>query len=375
MQEKKWTDELDDMDEEDGTSEDLHNILSEDDPHLLHKTLEDDLEDSFSMLRDVIQTYAKTLLSNDDQDTVSAQKSALLLRVWRDIASHLPSVYRNLQIQSPFVPLLQTRVSKTVLQNPVLNCDKRISKSSQYKRLQAHVLWEGDPQLPVLPSTWAFRFLHETVKSMTDFGVDIWTPQATDILKQQIRDALAPIVKKLPELRRAVNGRASDDRPRIDDEETSHIPESGAESDIQKQDQDEKDDDEETDAGGKANTEEKLQNGNTPALKSTRKPNGDNTSELPSLSEEVIRDIKTQRLFDAIYLDYALTVKSKTIAPDDDPEHENMILPDLFDSAQSNILDDLQLEDVQQWERNFERMRKDAGVYWKRTELLFGLLS
>ncbi|KAL8879823.1 MAG: hypothetical protein Q9192_008152, partial [Flavoplaca navasiana] len=38
MQEKKWTDELDDMDEEDGTSEDLHNILSEDDPHLLHKT-------------------------------------------------------------------------------------------------------------------------------------------------------------------------------------------------------------------------------------------------------------------------------------------------------------------------------------------------
>ncbi|KAL8890033.1 MAG: hypothetical protein Q9215_002765 [Flavoplaca cf. flavocitrina] len=373
MQEKKWTDELDDMDEEEETLEDLHNMLSEDDPHLLHKTLEDDLEDSFSMLRNVIQSHAKTLLSNNG---TSAPKSVFLLRVWRDIASHLPSIYRDLKSESPFVPLLQTRVSKTVLRKPVSNCDKRISKSSQYKRLQARVLWEGDPQLPVLPSAWAFRFLHETVKSMTDFGADIWTPQATDILKQQIRDALAPIVKKLPELQREVNGHASDDRPRIDDEETSHTPESEAESDIQKQDQDQKDNDEqETDAGENAKTEEKLQNGNTPPLKPTQKPKGDHPIELSSPSSEVIMDIKTQRLFDAIYLDHALTVKFKTIAPDDDPEHENMTLPDLFDGAQSSILDDLQTEDVQQWERNLERMRKDAGAYWKRTELLFGLLG
>ncbi|KAL9620408.1 MAG: hypothetical protein Q9204_008213, partial [Flavoplaca sp. TL-2023a] len=268
-----------------------------------------------------------------------------------------------------------TRVSKTVLQIPVSNCDKRISKSLQYKRLQARVLWEGDPQLPVLPSAWAFRFLHETVKSMTDFGVDIWTPQATDILKQQIRDALAPIVKKLPELQREVNGHASDDKVRIDDEETSHISESGAESDTQKQDQGGKDDDERTDAGEKANTEEKLQNGNTPPLKTTQKPKGDDHIELPGPSLEVIMDIKTQRLFDAVYLDYALTIKSRTIAPDDDPGHESLALPDLFDNAQSSILDDLQMEDVQQWERNFVRMRKDAGAYWKRTELLFGLLS
>lgn len=375
MPKKKWTDELDDMDEEDETLEDLHNMLSKDDPHLLHKTLEDDLEDSFSMLRDVIHSHAKTLLSNSGTETISAQKSGFLLRVWRDIASQLPSIYRDLKSESPFVPLLQTRVSKTVLQIPVSNCDKRISKSSQYKRLQARVLWEGDPQLPVLPSAWVFRFLHETVKSMTDFGVDIWTFQATDILKQQIRDALAPVVKKLPELQREVNGHASDDRPRTDDEETSHIPEPGAESDIQKQDEEQTDNDEGTDAGEKANNEEKLQNGNTPALKSTQKPNGDNPNEFPGLSSEVIRDNKTQRLFDAIYLDHALTVKSKTIAPDDHPEHENMILPDLFDNAQSNILDDLQMEDVRQWERNFERMRRDAGAYWKRTELLFGLLG
>ncbi len=210
---------------------------------------------------------------------------------------------------------------------------------------------------------------------MTDFGVDIWTPQATDILKQQIRDALAPIVKKLPELQRKVNGHASDDRPRIDDEETSHIQESVAESDTHKQDQDQTDNDEGTDAGEKANTEEKLQNGNTPPLKSTQKPKGDHPIELSRPSSEVIMDIKTQRLFDAIYLDRALTIKSRTIAPDDDPGHENLVLPDMFDSAQSSILNDLQMEDVQQWERNFERMRKDAGAYWKRTELLFGLLG
>ncbi|KAL9625966.1 MAG: hypothetical protein Q9204_007694, partial [Flavoplaca sp. TL-2023a] len=98
MQEKKWTDELDDMDEEEETLEDLHNMLSEDDPHLLHKTLEDYLEDSFSVLRNVIHSHAKTLLSNNG---TSAPKSVFLLRVWRDIASHLPSIYRDLKSESP----------------------------------------------------------------------------------------------------------------------------------------------------------------------------------------------------------------------------------------------------------------------------------
>ncbi|KAI4267140.1 MAG: hypothetical protein L6R38_008394 [Xanthoria sp. 2 TBL-2021] len=372
LQERKWADELDDMDDDDDTSEGLHNMLSEDDPHLLHKTFEDDLEESFRMLRDVINDYAKNLQTNDREET-SAQKSAFLLRVWRDIANRLPSIYRDIEPDSPFIPLFQTQVSKTVLQNPIAHCDKRISKCLQHKRLQARILWEGDPQLPVLPSPWAFRLLHETVKSMTKFGVDIWTPRATNILKQQMRDALAPIVKKLPELPRQVNGHDANGEPQVDDEEkVSRNPEEGAE--VDPQDRDDEKDDGETRDGEKKKSEEEMKTQSKQKLSSAQKINGDHPSKPSGPSEEVVRDSKTQRLFDAVYLDYALSVKSMTTTPDD-PDNEITPLPDLFDSAQSNILNDLQMEDVQQWNRNLDRMRKDAGAYWKRTELLFALLA
>lgn len=370
--ESKWADELDDMDDDDDTVEGLHNMLSEDDPHLLHKTFEDDLEDSFRMLCDRMNDYAKNLESDDGEGT-SAQKSAFLLRVWRDIANRLPSIYRDVPFESPFIPLFQTQVSKTVLQKPIAHCDKRISKCLQDKQFQARILWEGDPQLPVLPSAWAFRFLHETVKSMTDFGVDIWTPQATDIVKQQTRDALAPVVKILPELPRQVNGHGANGESQVDDdEESSQTPQEGAE--VDPQDLDDGKDDEGTRAGGKENSEKEMTTKNKLNLSSAHNANGAHLSKPSGPSEEMIRDIKTQRLFDAVYLDYALSVKSKPTPPDD-PNNEMAMLPDSFDSAQSSILDDLQMEDVPQWNRNLDRMRKDAGAYWKRTELLFALLA
>lgn len=359
--ERKWADELDDMDDDDDTVEGLHSMLSEDDPHLLHKTLEDNLEDSFRILRDRINEYAKNLQSDDAEGT-SAQKSAFLLRVWRDIANRLPFIYRDVQLESPFTPLFQAQVSKTVLQKPIAHCDKRISKCLQHKQFQARILWEGDPQLPVLPSPWAFRFLHETVKSMTEFGVDIWTPQATDILKQQTRDALSPIVKILPELPRQINGHDANGGSKVDDnEESSQTPEEGAE--VDPRDRDDEEDGKEIKDGGKEDS-------------SAHNANGDHPNKPSGPSEETVRDIKTQRLFDAVYLDYVLSVKSKPTSLPDDPDNEiATMLPDSFDSAQSSILDDLQMEDVPQWNRNLDRMRRDAGAYWKRTELLFALLA
>lgn len=371
--ERKWADELDDMDDDNDTVEGLHSMLSEDDPHILHKTLEDNLEDSFRMLRDRINEYAKNLQTDDGEGT-SAQKSAFLLRVWRDIANRLPFIYRDVELESPFTPLFQTQVSKTVLQKPIGHCDKRISKRLQHKQFQARILWEGDPQLPVLPSPWAFRFLHETVKSMTDFGVDIWTPQATDILKQQTRDALAPIVKILPEIPRQVNGHDANGESKVDDdEESSQKPEEGAE--VGPQDQDDEKKDEQTSDGGNGNSEEEMKTKPKRKLSSAHNANGDHHSKPSIPSEEMVRDIKTQRLFDAVYLDYAFSVKSKPTSSPDNPDDEMPVLPDSFDSAQSSILDDLQMEDIPQWYKNLDRMRKDAGAYWKRTELLFALLA
>ncbi|KAL8782560.1 MAG: hypothetical protein Q9213_005285 [Squamulea squamosa] len=377
LQEKKWTDELDDMDDYDDITEDLHCKLSEEDPHALHKTLEDDLVEDFRALRDVINVHAENLQRGDREDATFAHKSAFLLRVWRDITTRLPSICRDLEFDASFTPLLQTQVSKTVLHNPIFHCDKRISASLYNRQFKARVLWEGDPQMPVLPSPWTFRLLYETVGSMTDFGVDIWTSKATDILKQQMRDSLAILVKKLPELPKQVNGHDTNNNYDVNDEKDLQTPEKVGDAELQDGVNEEKNK-EEQDRGNEKADESFLKNETNAQPEPAKKSDGTLSSESYGPSEQVLRDIKTQRLFDAIYLDYALTVKSREMPsghPDSDAESDINMLPDLLDSAQSNIFDDLKSEDVAQWNRNFSHMRKDAEAYWKRTELLFALLA
>ena len=374
LQERKWTDELDDMDDDDETLEDLHNTLSEDDPRLLNETFENDLMDNFQALRGTLQSHVEELQPNEGDDFVSAHKSAFLLRVWRDITSRLPSLCRDHGLEAPFIPTLQTQISGTVLQNPISQCDKRISRYLHRNQLQARILWEGDPQLPVLPSPWAFRLLHETVESMADFGVDIWTSQATDILKQEMRDTLAPMVKKLQELPRQVNGHDVNGEYDVNGEEDSQCPEKGGEKDIH---EGEGDQNHEAKDGEKESSEQ-TENGIKEDRISTQKSAVHASSHVSAPSEAVWRDTRIQRLFDALYLDYALHVKCRVRSPDDpdnNPGSENATLPDLLESAQSNILNELNMEDVAQWNRNLHRMRKDAEVYWKRTELLFALLA
>ncbi|KAL8771269.1 MAG: hypothetical protein Q9209_003174 [Squamulea sp. 1 TL-2023] len=376
LQEKKWTEELDDMDDDDDNIEDLRCKLSEDDPRILHKTLGDDLEQDFRALCEAINVHAKNLQGDDVKDAASAHKSAFLLRVWRGITSRLPSICRDLEFDAPFIPLLQTQVSKTVLRNPILHCHKRISKRLHNEQFQARVLWEGDPQMPVLPSPWTFRLLYETVGSMADFGVDIWTSKATDILKQHIRDSLAPLVKKLPELPTQVNGHDATGNSTVNGRKDLQDPETVSEVDSQDEDDGEKDKDV-NDSGNEIADGSFMKNGTNAQPEPPEKSNGNTSNESYGPSERVIRDMKTQRLFDAIYLDYALTVKTREIPsgnPDSDPKSDINILPDLLNSAQSSILDDLKMEDVAQWNRNLDRMRKDAEAYWKRTELLFALL-
>ncbi|KAL8800091.1 MAG: hypothetical protein Q9200_007354 [Gallowayella weberi] len=350
LQEKKWTDEIDDMEDDEDTLEDLQNTLSEDDPHLLHKTLEDNLEDSFEELRNAIQVHAGNLEIHGADTVVSAHKATFLLRTWRDISNRLPSIYRDLELETSFTPMLQKQVSRTALHHPISQCDRGISKALHHKQLQARALWEGEPQLPLLPLPWTFKLLHETVKSMAGFGVDIWTPQAVNVLKQQFRDAMAPIVKKLLEEKRQMNGDDTNGDP--DDEPPPALKENSESDHPNGNDEDEK-----------PNVETSLER--EPVSKS--QTNGDTPSHLTGPSNGVIRDMRIQRLFDAMYLDYATTI-NRSVSDDVD---SSSMLPDRFDSAQSYLLDDL-AEFPDEW---FNRMRKNAEAYWKRTELLFALLA
>ncbi|KAL8675628.1 MAG: hypothetical protein Q9224_007458, partial [Gallowayella concinna] len=300
--------------------------------------------------------HAENLQVHGADTVVSAHKATFLLRIWRDISNRLPSVYRDLKLETKFTPILQNQVSRTTLPNPISQCDRRISNSLHHRQLQARVLWEGDPQLPVLPSPWTFQLLYVTVKSMAGFGVDIWTPQAVDILEQQLRDALAPIVKKMPEEKRQINGdNASGDADK-DEHEPPPTPKENTESENPNENaEDEK-------PGVETDLEQE------PEL--SLQTNGYTPSHSMGPTHEVIRDMRIQRLFDAMYLDYATTIKRSISHPSDNDDFSSM-LPDRFDSAQSSLLDDL----AEFPDECFKRMRKDAEAYWKRTELLFALLA
>ena len=59
-----------------------------------------------------------------------------------------------------------------------------------FVRAPPTALWEGSPPLPVQPSPACFRYLHETCKTMTDTGSDLWLPSALSILKNRLRSTI-----------------------------------------------------------------------------------------------------------------------------------------------------------------------------------------
>ncbi|KAL8754332.1 MAG: hypothetical protein Q9184_005139 [Pyrenodesmia sp. 2 TL-2023] len=340
VQEKRWADDLDDLDD-DEILENKQVLLSEDDPRLLQDTLQKSIEQTFRKLQRQMRLHVEELQATDDliYNPTAGHKCCFLLRVWREITSDIPSSYPNPSLKSSFSTDLRSQLSSVVLHQPLLRCRKHVSKTSRQRQLPVRVLWEGDPQLPVLPSPYTFRLLHDVVRSMAGFGADVWTSQAVKKLQDQLRKSIAPILGELPKATSPVNGHDSDSPPSVNQvpdeaEETitssTHNEQSNAENDVEK-------------------------NSNPEQTQPTESDGKDPT--MPSgPSEEVARDIKIQRLFDTFYLQNATsTVSSGT--------------DDALDHTQSTIETHLQLSLA-----DTKRLKKSAEAYWKRTELLFALL-
>ncbi|KAL9602832.1 MAG: hypothetical protein Q9219_001527 [cf. Caloplaca sp. 3 TL-2023] len=338
MREKKWADTVDEMDDDD-TLDDRQTLLSEDDPRLLGDTLEDALKQDFRKLYDMVQARAEHLRDNHNDGIETGHQACFLLRTLREIGTHLPSSYSDPKNEDSSVAMLQARVSSSSLWKPLARFQRRDVKRLRSDRLEVHVLWEGDPLLPTLPSPHVFRLLHEVVGSMTAFGVDVWTPRATGILKRQLREALVPVLRRLPEARGRMNGLG----PGKD------------KSDEQDEDDHEKNDDQnplEKEKTGEAEAGDEQEN-----LKDARTTKVDGSAAPEEPSEEIVRQMKVQRLFDTLYLQRVTTGQ--------EPDSE-----DALDEMRRVMSRSRDLAD-----RDLKRMEKSAEAYWKRTELLFALLA
>ena len=350
----RWTDAIDEADDDDDDLlENKQSLLSGDDPRMLEEALRHDLQSAFA-------TLANALTSIDLDVSNRASQSAFLIRIWRHIRRNLPATLPRQDLGRNEIPKLFRDLARVTLDTPLDICSKRLDRINRSLSFPARALWEGEPELPVLPSPWCYRLLLDLVQAMAGHGTDVWSADAAKALKAELRGRLAALLTtKGGEVDAVagshhVNGDANGDSTfQSDDPETEAtengdpIPGAGTSST----------------SGGTQDVEKSDTHGEdaeaSTAIKSNHTPINGTSSKPPDPS--VVESKNTQRLFDIAYLDRATEVKH---------EAEEHGIVDEFAKIQDSILKPMTIE-----EKAVEQMRDNAADYWKRTSLLFGLLQ
>ena len=325
IRQTKWIDEADDVDDEEDPLDSKQVLLSEDDPGLLQEKLNNALHKAYADLQGVL-----TRLHPHDKDANCGHRSSFLIRIWREVRQRLPKGYQNNDLGLTSIPTLQRMVINEALGTPLERCTKRISRMSARKSLRERLLWEGDPELPVLPSAWTYQFLVDLASSMSSYGSDLWTAQAANGFKRGLIPSIEPILRWRQEAE--MNGHAKSEDINADTIDPGNEELVNGEIDEQGE-QEAKD-------------------------SSTEKANRALANGQPSDNKEKAKDAKIQRLFDVIYLTDAFAVKELDSA-------DNALI-----CLQDSLTQDLALDG-----QSVERMKMNAQEYWKRTALLFALLA
>lgn len=352
LRKMRWADDVDDVDNEDDLLDNKQVLLSEDDPRLLQEELSSALHDAYTELQVMLNK-----LLHESETTTSGQQAAYLIRVWREVRQHLPQSYQNAELGNSSIPNLQHTIADQALRIPLERCSKRIAKMSQAKLLHARPLWEGTPELPVLPSVWTYKFLLDLASSMNGCGSDVWSPQAVDMLKRELILSIAPMLEGHQAVQ--VNGHRDRDLLEGEDKEEEEL-----EEEVKKDEEEieERVREENGEADGEAaedSREETKGDSETPEKPLQNLLNGTTSNGHAKLEpDEEPKDGKIQRFFDIAYLANASAVKEIDAG-------DNQLI-----SLQGSLAQDIELEP-----KSMERMKKDAAEYWKRTSLLFALLA
>lgn len=325
IRQTKWVDEADDVEDEEDPLDSKQVLLSEDDPGHLQEKLTNALHKAYADLQGVL-----TRLHPHNRDVNCGHRSSFLVRIWREVRQRLPNGYQTNDLGLTSIPTLQTMVIDEALRTPLERCTKRIARTSARKSLRERLLWEGDPELPVLPSAWTYQLLFDLVTSMSYYGSDLWTAQAANGLKLGLIPSIESILRWRQEAE--TNGHAKSE----DSDADTRVP--GNEDQV---------------------NGEKYEQGEEEAdNSSTEKANSALANGEPSDHKEKLKDEKIQRLFDVLYLIDAFAVKELDSA-------DNALI-----SLQDSLIEDLALDG-----QSVERMKLSAQEYWKRTSLLFALLA
>ena len=302
LQSEIWNFDFEDIDDDDVHHPSEQTLLSSDDSHVLQQVLSNSLISEFRSLEKSLEL---SLSITDEHHR--GRVSAYLLRIFRELREHLPSSYVNADFGLQSIPKLHQILADSALAIPWQKYQRR----SQTRELAGRKLWEGDPELPILPSQWAFRFLEDLLSSMKEFGTDVWSSSAVEVLKKSLRERIeSEITRPLQPL---------------------------------------------SETNGISVTQTNGGTGEAPAT------NGMSPSRSP-ISISTSQDFTIQHLFDTLYL-------VRAAAPGN--SHESNVNQDNFLGKRLAEMG----ETFGMNKNCVERMEKAIGEYWKRTAMLFGLMN
>ncbi|KAI5306181.1 hypothetical protein KEM56_001957 [Ascosphaera pollenicola] len=347
-------------------------ILSRDDHDFLTKEHENTLRKAFNALHTSLTSNATTIANSHS----SPARAAFILRFIREIRSTMPKTLfpPSELFADDIVPklydILVTHVISAVKSAKVVR-----ELRSSLRRCLGRTLWKRYPEVPVQPSPGAFTVLKQLTDAMDRQGQDLWNPDAVAKVKLAFDAEVAAVIERgLKEADEFWEGL----QKKGDEEVSSEKPaDSQGERGEKKEEEkaEEKASSKDETAEGKKEAEESTttttdeqktenqEDKDTPVQDqpqpSIRTP--DTPSSKPSpVPAEVIRDRKTQLLFDTFYLAEFLQSASTS--------KQELQLASVSKSLAAQVESAIAASSQKQIE-------KKAREYWQQTHLLFGLLD
>jgi hypothetical protein len=322
MREVHWDDELGGDDDE---LDSRQTLLSEDDPRTLGECLNRVLKTEADSLFTDFGVLVQQVCTSPDK----AANAVALVRIFRELSKRsasqdklLADIALPLTTSRGVVKPLHSNVAAAVSVLPGALVEKSLARLMKSPVVIGKALWEGKPPLPVQPSAMTFKFLKSVTTEMARLGADLWSEAAVGAFKKVLVEDLAKLAMEVveqcstarwsPPTTNGITAHAEEERD--DSEETHH--EDGAPS------------------------------------------NGDvgHSSTALLTKKELARDKLTQLIMDLNYLGVALSTRAQ----------DQIQLHQVVERAAMQAV----VGDAEQ-----ARLRKSAADYWKRTYLLFALLT
>lgn len=223
------------------------------------------------------------------------EQAAFFIRILRELDMRRGALSDRLSVSKDSKPFdhttLISALHSTLAEQANYVALNDFSESLRKPHIVAVSLWDGTPALPTQPSPTAYRYLTALQTRMAEMGEDVWSARAVEAVKKHACEGLVKVLDTYPP------------------EEESKLAEGGE------------------------------------------------TGEADFDAEKVAehsKNVRVQRLFDALYLSSAFDSTSRDA------------LGDALSALQEAAGVDKAAE---------QRMTKSANEYWKRTSMLFGLLA